>query len=490
MLESCLEEYVNELYERQNIGATIEQRNLYTRREYYELLKPVVELIKNHSSYSLDEMRDYLFKESRIEELLKNFIYKREITPGMVFSYGTKNYRETVVIGNSQEVSLDENGNLVPDIKKMTEDTIFDLASITKLFTSISILKLIQEGKIKLTDKVIKYMPELSNLKDVTIFDLLSFRVPLSTVGRIDDAKTLEGAKEILKTMYINDKFPVNANPYSDMGAIVLKYVIENASGQRYYDYVCEWSKEIGLSDTHASIPHYKLDRVASTNFETHIFADGKIVNHNYHLGEVNDPKARILKIQDNSTGHAGLFSTVSDMTKLARGIMGGQIIDKYYVEMMAENKTGRKYIEEEQEKYVQYLGFLCYSKNPVLSSSEVFHALSGRSFASAGWAGNQLTIDPINELFFFMASNRTHNRVSRVLSSEYRDNAIVDSNGKKAIILPNGEIKIDSSRFAWDRDEFVVHPALKLSIQYKFLEDIYILMNERIENKEQVKSL
>lgn len=77
----------------------------------------------------------------------------------MVFTYGTKNYRETVVIRNKQEFSLDLNGKLVPDVEKMPDDTIFDLASATKLFTSLSILKPVQNGTIKLDDEIIRYTP-------------------------------------------------------------------------------------------------------------------------------------------------------------------------------------------------------------------------------------------------------------------------------------------------------------------------------------------
>ena len=144
MLENYLEQYVDTLYQNQNIGAEKAQQGLYSKKDYYELLKPVVELVNIHKDYSLDEMRDCLFKQSGIEQKLEEFIYKKEMVPGMVFSYGTNNYKETVVIGNRQEVSLDTNGNLVPSLEKMTEDTIFDIASVTKIFTSISVLKLVQ----------------------------------------------------------------------------------------------------------------------------------------------------------------------------------------------------------------------------------------------------------------------------------------------------------------------------------------------------------
>ena len=489
MLEKYLEDYVNNLYENQNNGAVIEQQGLYSKKDYYELLKPVIDLC--NKDLSINEIRNILFKNSGIEENLNDFIYKKEMVPGMVFSYGTNNYKETVVIGNRQEVTLDENNNIVPDIEKMTEDTIFDLASVTKVFTSLSILKLVQSGVINLNDEVVKYAPEFKNLKGVTIFDLISFGVPLKTNGRVDKASSREEAEQILFNIEVN-KESENLVPYTDMGAMVLKYVIEHASSMNYYNFVEEnILNKLNMKDTHVLVPKMKLDRVASTNLDGKYFKDGNFaITTSAKKGIVYDPKAQIMGQQEGIlSGHAGMFSTVNDMTNLAKGIMGGQIIDNKYVEMMAKNRTGRKYIQDDKEKYVQYLGFLCYSKNPILANSELFHAMSGKALASAGWTGTQLTVDPINQLFFFMAGNRSHNRMTFIDAAQ-KEKVKVDENGKKTIVLPNGDIKIDATRFAWDRDAVVVHPSLKLSIQYKMLEDVYTLMNEKIEQEENVRHI
>jgi CubicO group peptidase (beta-lactamase class C family) len=490
MLENYLEKYVDDLYEKQNLGVSVEQQGLYTKKDYYDLLKPVIELVLNYKDYSIDELRNKLYENSNIEESLVDFICKKEMVPGMVFSYGTKNYKETVVIGNRQEVSLNENGDIVPALEKMTDDTIFDLASVTKIFTSISILKLVQNGTISLNDEIVKFVPQFKNLTGVTIYDLITFGVPLKTNGRVDRASSREEAEQILFGIEV-DKESTNKRPYTDMGAMVLKYVIESASGMNYYNFVDEnILKQMNMSDTHVVVPKMKLDRVASTNLDGKYYKDGNFaITTNAPKGVVYDPKAQIMGQQDGVlSGHAGMFSTASDMTKLAKGIMGGQIIDSEYVEMMAKNRTGKKYIEDEKEKYIQYLGMLCYSKNPILADSELFHAMSGKSFASAGWTGTQLTVDPVNELYFFMAANRSHNRMTFIDPAQ-RDKVEVDENGKKTIVLPNGDVKIDATRFAWDRDSAVVHPTLKLTIQYKMLEDIYSLVNNvELEQQEEIK--
>lgn len=492
MLENYLNDYVNDLYEKQNNGVVKEQKGLYSKKDYYELLKPVVELVLNYKDYSIEELRSKLFENSNIEQNLNDFINKKEMVPGMVFSYGTKNYKETVIIGNRQEISLNENGQFIPALEKMTEDTIFDLASVTKLFTGLSILKLVQNGTINLNDEIVKYAPEFKNLKGITIYDLITFGVPLKTNGRVDRASSKEEAEQILFDIEV-DTESTNKKPYTDMGAMVLKYVIEHSSGMNYYQFVDEnILKKLKMTDTHVVVPKMKLDRVASTNLDGKYYGDGNFaITTNAPKGVVYDPKAQIMGQQEGVlSGHAGMFSTAQDMTSLAKGIIGGQVIDDNYVEMMAKNRTGKKYLEDGKEKYIQYLGMLCYSKNPILSDSELFHAMSGKSFASAGWTGTQLTVDPINELYFFMAANRSHNRMTLIHPAQ-RDKVEVDENGKKTIVLPNGDIKIDATRFAWDRDAAVVHPTLKLTIQYKMLEDVYSLINNiELEQQENTKQL
>ena len=100
-----------------------------------------------------------------------------------------------------------------------------------------------------------------------------------------------------------------------------------------------------------------------------------------------------------------------------------------------------------------------------------------------------QLTIDPLNEVFLFLGSNRTHNRITYVDSSQ-SEKIKLQENGTQTVTLSNIGEKIVSSRFAWDRDEEVIHPALKLTLQYKMLEDIYRLQNETIKKEVKVKTI
>lgn len=489
MLDKFLEEYIDKLYQNSNINMAVEQQNLYKKSDYYNLLKPVITLLRDNKDATLQELREKLLEQSTLIKKTQEFIHKREMAPGLVFSYGTKNYKETIVIGNRQEVTLTDDLRFVPSVSKMTEDTIFDLASVTKIFTSLAIYKLVSLDIINLDDEIIKYEPRFKNLKGVTIYDLLTFKANLQTSKRLETTTTYEEALNVLFDVK-EDTTTFLSNPYADLGAIVLRYVIESASNMSFYEFLDKYIlKPLNLIDTHVSVLKYKLDRTASTIGGVRYYKDGNFnIDTMSKLGVVHDPKSKILGQKGDLPGHAGLFSTASDMSKLALGMIDGVFINAKYLEDMARNKTGKKYFEDSKEKYIQYLGSLCYSKHPRQADSELFHALSGKSIASGGFVGTQLTVDPINELFFFLGANRVHNRLIYVDSAK-KDEIITLESGKK-IVKINGEYKTYAQSFAWDRDFFIVHPSLKLAIQYKMLEDFYKLTNEKITYQENTKNL
>ena len=466
-----LDSYINTLYENQNIGADQEQKNLYSKENYLKLLREVLEVLKENRDASQEELREKLYERSNLEALLRDFFLNRKMAPGGVISYGTNNFQETITIGNKEEVVL-QNGLFIPKERKMEEDTIFDLASVTKLFTSLSILKLVQSEEINLNDEVVKYAPQFSNLKGITIFDLLTFE-PLMTNGRIDSANSREEAEQILFTAR-KKELDYGKNKYNDIAPMVLKYVIEKVTGLTYQEYV---QKEIldvlKMDSTFVNVPHNKLDRVASGNYDGRFDQNGNfIIRTNANLGVSTDDKARILGQPEGIlSGHAGLFSTSKDLTTLARAIIDNKILNLNVRDMMVKNRTGFRFLTPKNDvAYRQYFGMLVYSKNPDENSTEVRHSLSGKSFASAGWSGTQQTIDPINQINFTLLSNRSHNRI--VVSNKSKNDHIIYDNGMKTIRVPDGHEMIDASRYAWDRDD-VIKLCIDLALKYKMLEDI-----------------
>lgn len=465
-LEKELYKYAEQLLYNHNLAKSIEQRNLLTKEDYINLLYPVVEIVENNKDLSLEELREVLYKNSNIEELLKNSIYERKMAPGAVISFGTGNFKEIISLGTTSEIRKR---------KETNEDTIYDLASVTKLFTSICVQMLAEEKKIDLSKKITYYLPDFKGLENVSVYQLLTFNAPVRTNGRIDKAENKEEAEEILKTIsfdYQND----GKRPYTDMGAMILKYLVEKVTGMNFYDYVnANILKIASMNDTYVKIPNRKLSNIAETGYDGFYYKDGNYrINDSVKLGDCYDPKARIMgQNQGNLSGHAGLFSTANDMSNLAVSLINNELLNSYDVHHMADNETGIK------GERIQYLGKLCYSKNPIQEDSEVYHPLSGRTIASAGWTGTQITIDPDNKVFYSLLSNRSHNRMT-FIDQDKKSLVKTSSNGKKIIELPNKVNMVDATRYAWDRDSALVHPVIKLALQNRFLEEIF--KNEEIK--------
>ena len=278
----------------------------------------------------------------------------------------------------------------------------------------------------------------------------------------------------MLKPRLLDVVFIYGETSYNDFASMTLKYVVEKVTGMDYYSFLKYYILDpLEMDDTLVKIDDDRIKRVASTNSDVRIYKDGNIVERNYiNKGVSSDDKARVLgQPEGNLSGHAGLFSTSKDMEKLANALITTSIIGAHLRDEMAKNRTGYLYTKKDGSKSAtQYLGMLCYSKNPILSLSEVHHPLSGNSLAAAGWSGTQFTVDPVNEINLFMGSNRSHNRVT--INSD-PSKVFVKDNGERVVTLPSGREVIDASRYAYDRDDAVIHPGVELAFKLKILEDM-----------------
>lgn len=476
VLDKLLEQKTAELYQNQNEGTerNPQQRNLYSKEEYQKILGPVINIIKENPDFTMEELREWLYQQSGIEQKVRAFIYERQELPGTVFSYGDQHYSETIVAGNSQECTMDVFGNSIPEYNTMSAESIFDLASITKLFTSLVISKLVSEGCIDLDAKITDYVPEMKGLENATVLDILTFKKVVRT-GPIEQAKSFEEAREMLFDAYIHESFE-GRNAYNDRNAMVLKYVIESATGRSFETAVKNLIlKPLGLKETITSTnsaPLNLFEKIVSNNYCYRLLKDGSITqDHKVTRGCPFDEKARIL-MPGGLSAHAGIFSSVGDMSMLARAINDGTYLAR--TDKIGENKTGEVFNNRDGKiSWKQHLGELSYSKNPIAGDSEVHHALSGRTIASAGWNCTQLTADPVNGIHFVIGGNKPHNRFAAI-APEQRDKIIEYENGKKTVQTPSGlEIPV-SAYTAWTRDLYVRDPAIELAIQYQFLNEIY----------------
>ena len=460
--------YIDELLKNQNNTSSPVLQDIFTREDYVELLKPVLKVVQEHPHANLTSLRFLLFKQSGLKEIIDNFVKLTQITPGVILDFGTQKTRDTVMCGNRQEYVM-KNGILVPEQKPIEQDTIFDLASTSKIFTAIAILKLNEDGLIDVFDPITKYVPEFKNLSDVTIYDLLKFRVMIVTDTRVDSAKSPEEAEQILFGVHKKDDQNF-CNAYTDMGAMVLRYVVERVSKMPFTEFVNETIfKTVGMKDTHLNVPEEKLDRVANENYSSIVKSDGTVITKYDNVpGTPHDAKAVAIGEKNGiAPGHAGFFSTKSDMIKLGQALIKGDIISKEAVESISDTATGFK----DDDKYTRFYGSLVYLKQPDPKNLSVYPPLSGRAFMSPGFAGTTLCVDPINEITLFIGSSRLHNRIYQISPNQVA-NIKVDEHNKKTFTLPNGEEKIVCSDYTRDK-EVMVKLALDLSLQYQLLEKI-----------------
>ena len=261
-------------------------------------------------------------------------------------------------------------------------------------------------------------------------------------------------------------------NAYTDIGAMILRYVVERTTHMSFVEFVnAEIFEKAGMKDTYLNVPEEKLDRVANENYSSIVKNDGTVFTRFDNVpGTVHDAKASVIGHKYGiAPGHAGFFSTKDDMINFANSLIKGEIISKELVLTMGDTACG---VELEDNQYTYYYGSLVYLKQPDSNHLSVYYPLSGKAFMSPGFAGTTLYIDPINEISVFIGANRLHNRIYQIHPSQ-KDNILVDQHNKKTFILPDGTEKIISSDYTREK-EIMTRLALDLTLQYQLLEKIY----------------
>ncbi|MFD2417593.1 serine hydrolase [Amycolatopsis pigmentata] len=201
----------------------------------------------------------------------------------------------------------------------MRDDTIFDLASITKLFTSIAVMQLVEEGSADLDAPVARYLPEFAaeGKQDVTLRQLLTHTsgldadpVPPLWQGYPDIPARRQA---VLHSALKNS--PGSTYLYSDINLMTLGFLIEHLTGKTLDQVVREKiTTPLGMADTGFNPPATKLDRIAATE-------DEASPPRGMLRGQVHDENAWAL---GGVAGHAGIFSTAGDLALLSQAILNG----------------------------------------------------------------------------------------------------------------------------------------------------------------------
>ena len=375
---------------------------------------------------------------------------EKKIISGINIAFGNAERFETVSYGLGREVML-QNGAFVQDECPLSEETVFDLASVTKLFTALSVMQLMEKGKLSLSDPLRKYDSRFSGIGDMEIYDLLAFQKTFSTPDRIDTQPDRENA---LKQLFAAVPSPrPEKRFYTDMGAMVLKYVVESCSDENYFSYLKGHILDpLGMSRTYAVLPESEYPVTACYNYERRVLPDGTFsLDTDCPVGTVHDPKARVISPDGTDLcGHAGLYSTIQDMTKLAQGLLNGVILSRDNLKEIGKNRTGSMLPDG---TWTHHLGYLCYAKHPIQTFSEVPACFSDGTIALNGFTGNHFSVDPYKNRFMIHLSNRIHNRITMLTGRADHENHTERAE------WPDGNIYPVSQNYVYYKDQYLKNP-------------------------------
>lgn len=302
-----------------------------------------------------------------------------------------------VLIGRREEVAYHRAfGNLCvqPDVRPMLTDTVFDLASLTKpIATATSIMLLVERGQIDITRPVADYEPDFANngKESITVLQLLTHQSGLIPDNPIADY--LQSADDAFRRLLLLKPVatPGEKFMYSDVNFIMLGYLVKKITGLNVHEFSRqEIFSPLGMTETGYNPAEHLRERAALTQER-----EGR-----WMRGEVHDPRAYKL---DGIAGHAGLFSTASDLSRYATMLLNkGEL-------------NGRRIFKPETIDFmttpVKVPGGLRGLGWDIRTgySSQRGDMMSSRAYGHGGFTGTSLWIDPVRDLYVIFLSNRVH---------------------------------------------------------------------------------
>ena len=330
-------------------------------------------------------------------------------------------------------------------------DSTFDLASLTKLFTGLLLMRLAEQGKIDPDAPAVRYAPAFSRLEGLTVRQAAWFEKTIRTPERIDQAASRE---EALSRLFASSVCENGPRPYSDIPAMVIKHVLEGAAGRPYMNLLRdEILRPLEMEETFCLVPEALRARCVSTDREHRIENGRYILRAGVLPGTPHDPKARVINPDgEDCPGHAGLFSTAGDMTKLCQGILSGKVISSASLRLMAENHTGHPL---PGGGFSQCLGCLCYVRHPDQHFSETPAFMSDSAIGLSGFSGNHLAVDPDQGVFEFYLGSRVMNRLSVLIPrpGETLGDYGLNADGTGTVLWPDGERVVSSVGYVYLKD-------------------------------------
>jgi uncharacterized protein YbbC (DUF1343 family)/CubicO group peptidase (beta-lactamase class C family) len=285
---------------------------------------------------------------------------------------------------------------VIPGSEPMTEDTIFDLASLTKVVACTpAIMLLVQRGEVKLDEPVQTYIPEFTGggKEAITVKHLLLHLSGLR--GDVETQSDWHGQKAAIQKACAEKLLtpPGTAFRYSDINFFLLGEIVQRVTQTPLENFVAhEIFTPLKMIDTGYLPADSKLERTAPT----------EVVEGKPYRGVVHDPTARHM---GGVAGHAGLFSTAADLARYARMLLnlgeldGVRIMDPGTVLLMTTVQTPPGLTARRGLGWDIDTGY----SGP---RGSIFPL---GSYGHTGWTGTSIWIDPFSKTFVIFLSNRNH---------------------------------------------------------------------------------
>lgn len=266
-------------------------------------------------------------------------------------------------------------------------DSIYDLASLTKVVATLpALLSLAERGDVDLEGKVGEYLPAARG-KSVESLDLVSLLTHTSGLsgrtGLWASATTPDEAKEVVLSSRLVAQGSVE---YSNRGFILLGMIVEEVSGLSLHEYVSAnvWAP-LGMKSTLFTPDAALRSRIVPTEV---------LDNGNTTWGEVHDENAKVL---GGIAGHAGTFSSPSDLMKYCT-FLTGSYLGKYRLPI------GPDAIQSSMRNYTDNL-----SEHRGLGWAITYSEHGEKIFGHLGFTGTGVWLVPEKNLWAFLLTNRVH---------------------------------------------------------------------------------
>jgi CubicO group peptidase (beta-lactamase class C family) len=302
------------------------------------------------------------------------------------------------------------------DAPETRTDTLFDLASLTKvLATAPLLMRAVDRGSVRLGDQVRSYLPRWrgADREDVTLRDLAAHCSGLTAYLPFFRDHTGRAEFEAAISTMALEYAPRTRAVYSDLGYILLGFILEDVFGRRLGDVFAAFSEGIVCEPLLFSPPAALRGRTAPTEVDSW---RGRLL-----VGEAHDENCWAL---GGAAGHAGLFGTAAAVGEFARMVLATLQGDT----LLGRSRTMRLFAAPTSDVpgSSRALGW-----DTMLPTSSCGTRLSPRAIGHTGFTGTSLWIDPEQDLYIVLLTNRVHperdNNQLKALRGQIHDAVIGD---------------------------------------------------------------